>query len=463
MTLLVKIPRTGAAEHTYVVKVIFTDLLKIPCSIEKWDQNNIGIFHEGINSSINFPSYIIPLIVQKGKAAFNQIYVEEIPTNLLPQILRVESVSGIKALATRESPTSNSLELQSILNFDVFGTAFCLLTRAEERLLNQGGSPVISPSPSLLDLQLKDRPHVDYYCAILAEILNFHLGQAIYKYTPNNSLQLTVDIDRPLLFEEGSLAILRRFCGELFKRQSPHAAISLISNYIRKLTNKTYLDPFDTFDFLLDLGEKFKKQIIFFVPSIRRVKLDPIVNCQNPSVLPILKKILDRGHIIGIHGSIGASSNSTLLSEEIEVLSDSLKTLGHEQAIEHGRQHYLSFDPTRSVGTYSEAGLSYDFSLGWAQHFGFRCGTGNNFHLFDPVKNQTSNTIEFPLILMDGALGKPGGMKNEYRLEVGKRLLNYDKNISNAGNILWHNDWLANSSTENWILDRLLDNNLTKS
>src|SRR5690606_22851748 len=79
-------------------------------------------------------------------------------------------------------------------------------------------------------------------------------------------------------------------------------------------------DPFDTFDYLMDLSEKkYIKSRFYFLPTVFGEK-DARYDIRDPEVTNLIQHIEDRGHVVGVHGSLSAFNNGEVFKHELERL-----------------------------------------------------------------------------------------------------------------------------------------------
>lgn len=112
----------------------------------------------------------------------------------------------------------------------------------------------------------------------------------------------------------------------------------------------------------------------------------------------IAKLVHQAGMTIGLHGSFYATDCNSYLQEKDRI----------EQAlgwpITCHRNHYLRFDSQRLPRQLEEAGIDFDFSVGFRSAIGFRSGCAHVYRAFDPLRNRTSRLRLVPLVFMDTIL-----------------------------------------------------------
>jgi len=113
-------------------------------------------------------------------------------------------------------------------------------------------------------------------------------------------------------------------------------------------------------------------------------------------VKELVKKIKSRGHHIGIHPTYDAYNNFEQLKKEKEELETNLET-----KITFGREHYLRFEVPITWQIWEDNGMKWDSTCGYADREGFRCGTGDEFSVFNILTKEKLKLKERPLLYMD--------------------------------------------------------------
>jgi hypothetical protein len=152
-----------------------------------------------------------------------------------------------------------------------------------------------------------------------------------------------------------------------------------------------------------------------------------------------------RGHEIGFHPGYQAAFDAELWQQEFTRLNAA--AIGVK--IEGGRQHFLRFSVPDSWRLWERAGLTYDSSLSYADHEGFRCGTCHPFRPFDVEQDRERAINEIPLIVMDGTLRQYRGLTPEQGEERIITLAKRCKQVGGIFTLLWHNTALT-GEWANW-------------
>jgi hypothetical protein len=82
--------------------------------------------------------------------------------------------------------------------------------------------------------------------------------------------------------------------------------------------------------------------------------------------------------------------------------------------------------------------MKIDSTCGYADKEGFRCGTGDEYSVFNILTRKKLKLKERPLIFMDGRDFNCGGHKSNSQFE--HNLFNYIKDRKSSLTLLFHND-----------------------
>lgn len=108
----------------------------------------------------------------------------------------------------------------------------------------------------------------------------------------------------------------------------------------------------------------------------------------------ILSAVAHGKHAIGLHGSRATVRSAERFSDQ----RTRLRTLAG-QTVDGVRQHFLRFDPARTLHAMTQAGLRYDSTVGFPDRNGFRIGVADVVRIGDTLD-------EAPFTWMDRALSK---------------------------------------------------------
>ena len=156
-----------------------------------------------------------------------------------------------------------------------------------------------------------------------------------------------------------------------------------------------------------------------------------------------IQRIQKNNFTIGLHPSYDSYDNYEKLIYEKQKLESQIN-----QEVELIRQHYLRFKVPLTWKIQSQAGFRTDYSLGYPEMEGFRCGTCHPFHPYDLKNKEEMRILEIPLISMDRTLMNYRKMKPKQAFaritEIHKRCIS----VNGTFTLLWHNSSLFDEHKE---------------
>ena len=322
------------------------------------------------------------------------------------------------------------LDNQSLTcGLDLLASAFFMLTRWEERVLPDRDAHGRFPAKAALAVRagFLDRPVVQEYAAFLGQGL-VRLGWNQPLPARTFRLHLSHDVDHPRLWWSVPER-LRTLGGSLFQRRHlPETAYWWTRHLFRAR------DPFDVFDAWMDLAEKKGVPAHFNFLGRRLPAQDCYYSLEHPFVRDLLRKIEQRGHVIGFHPSREAFRDAAIFTRELNSLRQATP-----QPVRSGRHHYLCFAAPETWRRWAEAGMEWDSTLGYPEAEGFRCGMGCDFPVFDVERRALLSLREKPLLAMDVTLAQYRGYSPE---QASEKLLHLRRQLQKYGGefvLLWHN------------------------
>jgi hypothetical protein len=270
-----------------------------------------------------------------------------------------------------------------------------MLTRWEEYVnKNRDAHKRFPASESLAFKQgFLDRPIVNEYVEELKKML-LELDNSLIFKEKKYQLFLTHDVDDLYMWKSWK-HVFRVALGDVIKRKNLSLATERISEY-SLIQREKIKDPFDTFDWLMDKSEAIGVKSRFYFMSGGVTVYDNRYKIDEPKALELISKIKKRGHIIGIHPSYNAYNNFEQFKKEKELLEKVC-----ECNIDEGREHYLRFEVPTTWQIWEDNEMQIDSSCGYADREGFRCGTGDEFSVFNILSREKLRLKERPLIYMD--------------------------------------------------------------
>lgn len=252
---------------------------------------------------------------------------------------------------------------------------------------------------------------------------------------PRFSIRLSHDIDFV------RTATLRRAGGDLLKRRDLHQAIQTFRAWGSPIHDPALRGCYE----LADLSEQHGFTSAFYFMAADRSPLDSGYDPRTKPVQRLIHDLRRRGHEVGFHPGYQTFGNPEQFHIEKQRMDVALG-----ETCYGGRQHYLRFT-FRAPDTWrlwEGAGLSYDSTLSYADHEGFRCGTCHPFQSFDIERDRPLDLWEIPLIVMEGTLKQYRNLTPEQGEECILTLAQRCKAVNGIFTLLWHNTSLR----DEWVL-----------
>lgn len=322
----------------------------------------------------------------------------------------------------------------SALPFDVFAASFYLVSRYEEYL------------PHILDahdrFDAKDslafqhdflrKPFVNNWAILIRELIlkkypTFNFPARKYHFIS------TLDIDNAYAYREKG--IIRTMGGYL-------KSLSELKFSEMKERTKVILgleqDPYDTYDFQLEMLKKYKfKSIYFFLVGDYGLN-DKNLPIESRKFQSLIKRLSDYAEV-GIHPSYGSNKNKSQLKKEIGRLSNVL-----HREITQSRQHFLKLRLPETYRNLIDLDITDDYTMGYSSRVGFRASICTPFNFYD-MDTETETKLKIhPFAVMEGTLKYQMHTKPDEALKIIKLLVDEVKKVDGVFISLWHNDTINN-------------------
>lgn len=216
-----------------------------------------------------------------------------------------------------------------------------------------------------------------------------------------------------------------------------------------RVARRPDLDPYDTFDLIMDATESLgARSAFYFIAGRTAGRLDGDHDLRDPWVMGLVRRVAERGHEVGLHPSYGSFRDPAQVRRELERLLAAADELGVGQDEWGGRQHFLRWEAPTTWRAWADAGLAYDSSLGYADRVGFRSGTCHEHEVFDLRARRRLPLRERPLVVMEATLleRKYMGLGHEAAVETARRLRATCERFGGDFTLLWHNSYLLTAA-----------------
>lgn len=390
------IPNNNIREKKYVLNRFFGEFL-------------------GLLYNIDIGSNCYEIILQNG----NKLIIEDHFFKRFPQNLEYLKIENIPNFINYQSKTNNQfiveddipiiygrdkLEINNqqfktiICGIDIFASSFFMLTRWEEYVNTNRDKHNRFPAYESLAFKnsFLDRPVVNEYIEMLWNMLEY-LGINQNRLVKYYQLYLTHDVDEPLKYTNWKSGV-KEIIGDLIKRRNIKLAFNkLLIKMKVGLKIDVEKDPYNTFDYLMDVSENIGVNSYFFFMGKGQTKFDNMYNIKDVFIKDLVSKIKYRGHYIGIHPTYNAYNQKEQFIKEVKELENNLGA-----RITFGRNHCLRFEVPNTWQIWEENNMEWDSTLGYADKEGFRCGVCYEYSVFNILTREKLNLKEKPLIVMDG-------------------------------------------------------------
>lgn len=332
--------------------------------------------------------------------------------------------------------------------YDLITPSFLLLSGAEER----NGLPRDAHDRFRYEGSLAHRygfihlPLADEYAMLLRKWIleneppDWAITPRQHRFIPTHDIDLLHRFQSPW-------QAFRSIAGrDLLIEHNLRAAVRSVREY-RRWRADSRQDPYVTAILeLLRGSEERRLSPVFFFKAQHSGEPGCTYDIRDPDAQHCIRTILKAGMRVGLHGSYGSYDNPELLAREKARLEEIA-----EVPVSHSRQHYLrrSAHPQPSgqstLQVWSSSGITDDYTTGYAEQPGFRCGTCHPYPLYDTERDRATGITEHPLIVMDGSLIDYLHLTLSESNRLIDKLRQRCEAVEGDFILLWHNHLLSRS------------------
>ena len=289
---------------------------------------------------------------------------------------------------------------------------------------------------------LVEIPIVDEYAMILRRNL-CACSPEIFTPSPRTPrIVPTHDIDNLCRFKSRFQALKSIFGRDLLINRDM-AMVKRSWQEYRKWKTDNFEDPY--IQAIMELATKEHDaglEPVFFFKASYDGEDDATYDIRDVRLQRIWNHLDNKQVIVGLHGSYGSVEKDGLLRMEKERLDKRMDIL--DSPVTCSRQHYLrtrfyTDEHPNTLDIWQEANIKNDYTLGFAERCGFRCGTCHPYPLYDVRHDKVTDIIEHPLIVMDGTLSDYMKLSVEDARALTQRLKQRCFDVEGDFVILWHN------------------------
>ena len=342
----------------------------------------------------------------------------------------------------------------SIFPFDPFAVTFYLLTRYEEYLseTTDNHDRFLDSENILVKLGLHQTPIVDRIAYWIADTLSakfpsFQLQKRTFR------LLTTIDIDNAWAFKNKSLGI----------SAGGFAKVALTGKWDELIQRTSVLlrfqsDPYDTYEYILEVCNGRLDRLLFFFLVGDRNQFDKNISHNNNSFRKLIAQIASQCEV-GLHPSYSSNEKPWMFETEKERLETIVG-----KSISKSRQHFLKLKFPHTYQTAIKAGITDDYTMGFASLAGFRAGTCTSFPFFDLERNEQTELMIHPFQIMDVTLKDYMKLQPGEAWQITDNLMNEVKSVNGTFVSLFHNESLHDSAQwQGWrqVFEQILEKGIT--
>lgn len=329
-----------------------------------------------------------------------------------------------------------------VVHADIIASTYFLITRYEE-MVKRNIRDTHGRFPGKESLPYRagflHRPIVDEYRRLLRRWLRQARLRVPDVEKGIRKVYLTHDVDEPFLYRswKGTIRSLLRGRG--------------IGTSFKGRWGAPERDPYYTFPWIFRqnsilqdiLGKEACESILFFKAGGKASQDKPHYQLGSADMQKLLKEARSHGIHMGLHTSYQAASQPACITKE-------KKTLETYTGIPvcRNRHHFLACREPEDLDQLDAAGITDDFTMGYADVAGFRLGTCHAVRWINPATRRLSSLTLHPLAVMDCTLAEEKYMGLDDR-EAYAYCANLIGEVRKAGGelvLLWHNSSLRESS-----------------
>ena len=321
------------------------------------------------------------------------------------------------------------------LDFDPLAAVFYMVSRYEEYLphFEDAHGRFMANESLAFQKGFLDQPVVDQW----ARMIKTKIAERYPRYElphQNYLFEQTVDIDAAWRYlHKGIYRNTLGFVRDLFARRD---FAEVVRRY-RVLIHRDP-DPFDTFDYILSSRQGMPNVHLYFFALLADYgPYDKPASYLNRYMRELVQHLDDYAKM-GIHPSYHTIEQPHLVDKEMK----RLESIIHRPII-RSRFHFLRFRLPLSYRIIRRAGITDDYSMGYADAVGFRAGISVPYPFYDLERDHENELLIHPFCVMDTTLKKYLGMTPEEGLAQYKRLIDSVRAVDGTFCCVIHNQNLT--------------------
>ncbi|MDR1780133.1 MAG: polysaccharide deacetylase family protein [Tannerella sp.] len=360
------------------------------------------------------------------------IYGEEASLPVLP----LENIEGVPLLFGK--PIIEQVGETTVVQADIIASTYFLISRYEEIVkydIRDEHGRFIGKESLPCKAGFIHRPIVDEYGRLLRKWLQMPEPQ------PSMArIYLTHDMDAPFYCQT-----LRNVGREFLQGKNLFRLLKIMTGDLRN-------DPYYVAQEWLLRQDKMlsealgrdKCEVYMFFKAGGEMKEDkPLYKLTDQMITTYIHDIISLGGKIGLHSSYAAGLMPFLIKSEKERFR-----LDTGIEVSANRHHYLASRDPDHLHRLLYAGITDDFTMGYADIAGFRLGTSRPVRWISPTERELTSLTLHPLTVMDSTLSEQKYMGLDYEAARKYCLQLIEQVQLNNGELilLWHNSSVSTTT-----------------
>ncbi|HEX7080822.1 MAG TPA: polysaccharide deacetylase family protein [Gammaproteobacteria bacterium] len=330
-------------------------------------------------------------------------------------------------------------ESEATISFDLIANAFYFLSSWSERRAQEETDSRALYSRSVFRRRGVPQDIVDQYLDRLMEALDIACWRAgvepwpdpVWPGSSEYGVVLSHDIDFvPSGFldtaRQGAKTLLRHLIRERDVFEALRAAKGWVGGVLRGR------DVYGCVPHIIDVERQSGVMSSFQVAVGHMHPNDVNYRIEDEAVLAYLRRIVEAGFEVCLHGSYRSTEVPEWYIREVELLT---RTLGRPLG---SRQHFLSFGYDALFGAQERAGIEYDMSMGFPDRAGARAGFSYPYFPYSLADDRPYDVVEIALFYMDVTLRSYMGLKAGRAWEFLESELARLKRKRGFVSVVWH-------------------------
>ena len=398
----------------YSFQLVLRDILKLTISFtdietefEEYDGPKFSYAYQSLKEGLNFVPH--GLLFERGIEQF------DVPV--------FKTDTGIGLFRVNDSH----------FQFDLFAATFYLATRYEEYLPHvKDKHGRFSAKHSLaFNAGFLGSPIINTWALELKELLESKF-ESIQIQKSNFQIIPTIDVDSAFAYKEKGIV-----------RTSAGIAKDLIQTDFLNLKKRLNTlignseDPFEVFDRLIAIQQKFELKFVYFFLVGDYDKNDKSVSITSRKFQSVIKHVNDYS-FVGLHPSFASNDNSEKLAIELTRLSKVL-----HYPVKYSRQHFLKLHLPETYRNLMDLEITDDFSMGYPDHSGFRASICTPYYFYDLELEIETNLLVHPFCFMEATFKYYHPSEPESVLEEALKLAKEVRKVNGEFCFVWHSDSLS--------------------